>query len=270
MTVDALLALLLSVAIPTLLALGGGLLAVIALGKDKTGRKTFWITYFIVLTLVAIGLAFVQQVRLTEGQKIVAKEDNAKQLRIESEQRYTQGQLDSINRVLTSVVSSPNLPSTYASTLSGLLSATKQASNSSARPLNPTSLAGISNEELFAQATSVAAHLSAIGAHYRTAIEDASPSYGPHPDDDASVQARVKDLTKAKSDALAAWGDLRTQCDLVLDELHRRIPLTQGHDMPRDRDIEFQMEASSLFDASGFSFLASRITVYADLLPRRK
>lgn len=105
MTTDALLALLLNIVIPTLLAVAGGILAIRTFKDAKSTERWAWIGVFLFLFLVAVILGFIQQVRQTSEQKEADEKANAAELRNEGNIKYMQGQLDSINKVLTTVVS---------------------------------------------------------------------------------------------------------------------------------------------------------------------
>jgi hypothetical protein len=102
-TTDALLALSLNIVIPSLLAVAGAALAIRAF-KDANSRERWtWIAVFAVLFVLAVGLGLVQQVRLTAQQRASDEKNAASELRLSNENKYTQGQLDSINKVLTTV-----------------------------------------------------------------------------------------------------------------------------------------------------------------------
>ena len=112
MTTDALLAISLNVVIPSLLAVAGGVLAIRAFRDAKSTERWAWLGVFVFLFLVAVVLAFAQQVLFTEEQK--RSDDKAAQIeaRRSDEAKYTQGQLsftqgqlESINKVLSTVVS---------------------------------------------------------------------------------------------------------------------------------------------------------------------
>lgn len=100
MNTDALLAILLNVVIPSVLAVAGGILAVKALSNDKRVERARWITLFVGLAIAAIVLAFIQQVRLTTQQAIVDQKAAANELRASNDNRYIQGRLDSIVQVM--------------------------------------------------------------------------------------------------------------------------------------------------------------------------
>jgi zinc transporter ZupT len=91
MNVDALLAILLNVAIPSLLAVAGGALAIRALTDSKRWERPIWISVFIGLAAGAVVLAFVQQVRLTAQQKQSDDKSAANELRMSNDNKYMQG-----------------------------------------------------------------------------------------------------------------------------------------------------------------------------------
>jgi energy-coupling factor transporter transmembrane protein EcfT len=130
MTVDGLLAILLNVAIPSLLALAGGILAIRAFREAKSPERWAWIGVFFGLALVAIVLAFVQQVRFTSQQKEMDAKEASAELRSTNDNKYMQGQLDSINKVLTTVVSKPGDSGLIKDLLKSLASQASDASRS--------------------------------------------------------------------------------------------------------------------------------------------
>lgn len=105
MTTDALLALLLNIIIPSLLAVAGGVLAIRTFRDAKSAERWAWIGVFLFLFVIAVVLGFIQQIRQTSQQEEVDEKTAAAELRNEGNVKYMQGQLDSINKVLTTVVS---------------------------------------------------------------------------------------------------------------------------------------------------------------------
>ena len=105
MTVDALLAIALGVALPFAMAIAAGILAVKALPPEQQVSRNAWIALFVLLTVAGIVLAFAQQVLLTKEQKEADDKASARELRMVGDTKFTQGQLDSINKVLTAVIS---------------------------------------------------------------------------------------------------------------------------------------------------------------------
>lgn len=122
MTFDSILALLLSVVIPMILAAGGGVLAATTLPGDKTKSRWLWISFFLVFAIVAIGFAFVQQIRITTQQRAAETVSREHEEHLEGNQRYTEGQLDSINKVLVSLINSGGESRQDQSVLKGLVS----------------------------------------------------------------------------------------------------------------------------------------------------
>jgi hypothetical protein len=123
MTTDAFLNILLTVLLPGLMALFGGILAARSLPSEPGKRnpeKWGWIAIFMFLFLVSVVLAFVQQVRATHAQQV--SDDKAHQLEVKNtgDVKYMQGQLDSINKVL-GTLSANSDPKQTASILRGLM-----------------------------------------------------------------------------------------------------------------------------------------------------
>jgi len=128
MTPDALLAILLNVCIPCLLAVCGGVLAVRALPVSKARERFVWIAVFVGIAVLGIVLAFFQQVRITMQQQMEDRRTAARELQTQSASTYTQGQLDSINKILSVfVANSSGSPLGDRKVLEALLSASASA-----------------------------------------------------------------------------------------------------------------------------------------------
>ena len=126
MNVDSLLAFLLTIAIPFLLAAAGGALATRTLPTEtKKGELIGWISAFAGLLVVGVILGVWQQVRITSQQKIDHDLAEADRLRSEGNNKYTQGQLDSINKTLASVINSSGSQGLTGDLLKGLLQASR-------------------------------------------------------------------------------------------------------------------------------------------------
>lgn len=111
MTLDALLNILLAVVVPGLMALIGGVLAARALPREigkKNPEMWYWISGFVFLFLVSIVLAFVREVRSTAQQRAADQKAAQAELRSTGDIKYMQGQLDSINKVLSTLSSNSN------------------------------------------------------------------------------------------------------------------------------------------------------------------
>jgi hypothetical protein len=122
MALDALLNILIAVVVPGLMAVIGGILAAKALPTEpgkKNREMWYWISGFVVLFLVSVLLAFVQQIRSTTQQ--LAAEQKAAQAELKSggDIKYMQGQLDTMNRVLATVAANSD-PKTMARLLRGV------------------------------------------------------------------------------------------------------------------------------------------------------
>lgn len=101
MNADSLINFFLTVAIPILLAVAGGILAIRALPSDTQHRERFgWIVVFIFLGVVGLVLGFVQQVRTTTQEHALEEKAQERDIRQEGDVKYTQGELDSVNKVL--------------------------------------------------------------------------------------------------------------------------------------------------------------------------
>jgi hypothetical protein len=130
MSWDGLLALLLNIVIPLFMAVAGGILAIRAWKEAKLPERITWITVFLGLFLLAVILGFIQQVRATNQQDAADKKAAATELRMTSDTKYTQGQLDSINKVLTAVISKSGDAGLTKGVLEALLQASQKANSS--------------------------------------------------------------------------------------------------------------------------------------------
>jgi arginine exporter protein ArgO len=112
MSIDGLLSIVLAVLIPFLLAVAGGILAVRALPSETSRiERYWWVAGFVFLLVIGILLSFYQQVRISNNEQIVSKAEKDKEIKAEGEIKYTQGQLDSINKILATIVNSNTLDS---------------------------------------------------------------------------------------------------------------------------------------------------------------
>ncbi len=121
MTLDALLNIAITVVLPFLMALGGGILAARSLQSER--EKRFWIFGFVLVFLLCVALSVVQQVRSTTQEASRQVRDSQRDLVHMGNEKYMQGQLDSINRVLASL-SQNSTPDKTLSLLKSLMTAT--------------------------------------------------------------------------------------------------------------------------------------------------
>ena len=172
MTTDALLAIAIGVVIPFALALAGGVLAIKALPNSEFNERMTWIGIFVFLCLVGVGLSFYQQIRFTKAQTIADQTVQTERLQQEGEVKYTQGELDSINRVLGQVVATGNsgTQTIAKALLQGALSATSSRSNG----VEPPAIERMTNEQLRTKVIGFANALRAACANNMTQEETAS------------------------------------------------------------------------------------------------
>jgi hypothetical protein len=125
MTIDALLNILLTVGVPSLMALMGGILAAKALPTDPGTRnleRSLWVCGFLALFLLSIVLSFIQQVRNTTQQRAADGKAAQAELKSTGDIKYMQGELDSINKVL-GTLSANSDPKQTAAILKGIMPA---------------------------------------------------------------------------------------------------------------------------------------------------
>jgi len=271
-TTDALLALLLNVAIPSLLAVAGGLLAARTLPKDKRLEQGLWTALFVGLALIAIGLAFVQQVRITTQQTNADEVANKRQSALEGTNRYTQGQLDSITKVLTSLVSSGSSNNDYKTTLRALLAS---AATRNVPPVNgPVGLKGLSNAELRDQALKMVTAIRTVEQQYE---EEDSRLMNQNRFDPSKDKAYNDSLWSGYTQAMNAvhqrevsrWEPLHVQCGLLITEITSRLPPAE---VPVDPEgvVKMTTEYDMLAGAYPLKSLAGYLEKLALLLPQQR
>jgi hypothetical protein len=224
MTVDGLLAIVLTAAIPFVLAVLGGILAIKALpDAESYTRRRRWFIAFILLGVLGIGFAVWQQVRVTAQQKYADDEARAKQKReeeiaretqsrLEGDKKYTQGQLDSINKVLNGLVQSPKGNENYREIIAAVLAATSSAASKSN---TPTGLKGLTNAQLRDKANEVAKRIDAIDNQYEldmgaTEIRN-------------NINFRAA-LLAAEARESQNFSQIRPETQIVYEELLLRLP----------------------------------------------
>jgi hypothetical protein len=165
MTVDALLNIFLSVCVPGLMALIGGILAARALPSkdDKRNPELYlWASGFLLLFVVSLILAFIQQVRITTQQAESVKEVHEKELKSNGDIKYMQGELDSIGNVLK--VSGQGDPATVASIL-------KSITVSTTRGVEAPAIERMTNQQLRAKVIEFARALRKECDNYTSQVE---------------------------------------------------------------------------------------------------
>ncbi len=137
MTWDAILAILLNVAIPVTLAILGGALAIRSLKEAKSTERSIWLAIFIGLGVAAIVLAFAQQILITRKETQANLRARQTELRMSNDNKYMQGQLESIRQVLTAALASGQPGSKFTSdvlrAIAGVTQNTAQLSNQQLR-----------------------------------------------------------------------------------------------------------------------------------------
>jgi hypothetical protein len=98
MTVDALLNILLLVAVPGLMALIGGHLAAKAL--ESRYERNLYRASFAFLFVVGIGLSIWQQVRTTNAEGLAKSQAHSAQIKAESDMQYLKGELNLLATLL--------------------------------------------------------------------------------------------------------------------------------------------------------------------------
>jgi len=126
------------------MALIGGILAVKALPSEpgkRSLKKVYWISGFLFLFVISVILAFVQQVRSTSQQLAAEQKAEQAELKSSGEIKYMQGQLDSINKVLSTVSANSN-PQQTIGLLKGLIQPTRELSRPAIERMSNSDLRG--------------------------------------------------------------------------------------------------------------------------------
>lgn len=266
MTVDSLLALLLNVAIPSLLAVAGGLLAAKSLANGNRLEKNLWIALFIFLALVAVGLGFIQQVRLTTQQARIELANQNREALLIGENKFTQGQLLSINTILGALVSKQGQSSADRTVLEALIVATAGKSHDTTS-YSAVGLKGLSNEELRGKAFALVTSIRKID---QTTEEASNPYLRSSPGNTPQAQREEFFSSYARAHAAeeASWQSIRVQARLVIDELVLRLP---AESVPKDQMllsvIKMAVDQGSLAGARPLADVALYIDTLAQLLP---
>src|ERR1700733_65364 len=130
MTTSAILSIVISVGIPFVLAVLGGILAVRSLPVENFRyERWWWIGTFVGLCLLGIILAVIQQVKLTGDQQLADNKASASESQLRSDMRYTQGQLDTMTKVLSAVAFKSNETGSNKDLLQELVAVGRGAAN---------------------------------------------------------------------------------------------------------------------------------------------
>jgi hypothetical protein len=214
MTVDALLAIIVGVAIPFLLAVGGGVLAVRALPNAKSIERWIWICSFIILLLIGVGFAFVQQIRFTTQQADAARDVQLREKALDGQNKYTQGELDSIHTVLSDVVRANAGGGNPKEFIQALVAATASAAN---KANGPVGLKGLSNAELRDRVFEMTQKIDSIEQQYEQ--ESMTTHFGGN-----SPEAMERGYLLAHTHEERQFEQIRVEAQLLYEELLARLP----------------------------------------------
>ena len=249
MTVDARLSVAITVAIPFFLAVAGGILAVRTLPDANLRERTIWIAVFVGLFFVGLVLSVIQQVRMTTQQTLAESAAHDKDVRIEGDAKYTQGQLESINKVISSLVLSNTSTQEVKDILRGIQSTTKNTSQAPVATSNRVGLRGFSNEELKAKVGEMTAKLRAL--------DNAMILYtDPH------------QTTRAYQNQQDQWNFLHVECAMLVEEMTSRLPA--GSYPTAVGSIQAELTQGVLFGARPLQEISSYMERLALLLPAEK
>lgn len=222
MTTNGILSILLNAAIPSILAILGGILAVRALPAEKFHHERwFWISAFIGLALVAVALTSVQQVILTTQQSEAERRSNEKENSLRLDNRYTQGQLDTMTKVLTSLASKTESGGITKDVLGALAMAARASSPAPVEPLGKPGFRGLTNRELRDRALALVSNVRSIEQQYEKETASWIEMW--------SANTGKFDATKAILDAdareKARWEPFRVESRMLLEEMLYRLPV---------------------------------------------
>lgn len=270
MTTDGVLSVLLSVAIPFLLAVLGGILAVRSLPAEKfRNERWWWIGGFLGLAIVGIVLAFIQQIVLTDEQRVSDKKASDREAQLRADSRFTQGQLDTMTKVLTSIASKPDSSNIGREMLTALATVAHQDANEN---LGKLGLGDISNKELLLRAKSMAASMREIEQEYK---RESAPIYiDPHLSEverqrlwDGSVRGQLA----AHDSMQTKWIALQPEARVIRDELVSRLPKEMTAYSGDEKDfVPMSMDKSYVAGPSPLTTTANYLERLALLLPQAK
>jgi hypothetical protein len=228
-------------------------LAVKALPVDaaRPFERWGWIGVFVFLLLIGIVLAFVQQVRLTNAQTLADDRERQKDLRSEGAVKYTQGQLDSINKVLAQVASSPS--GLDKSLNSALLQGALRASQSVKPNVEPPAIQRMTSLQLRSRVIDFSNQLRDISMRMQTQsrqLQDEMMNASRSAPNDDERKKRWNDYSTKTTNLYLSHAQQIQSCCIVTateyrDELLRRL----GPDNPSDKEkfpFTFWLSGSSV------------------------
>jgi len=233
MTTDAILAVLLNVLLPAILAILGGVLAVRSLTNAKQIERWSWVFAFIFFGLAGVLLGVVQQIRLTTQQKLADSQVADERLRASNEVRYTQGELDAIKNLLQ-VFAQNTDPAKQAQLFRSLAGSFKvQAPPPAAAPSTPT----VTNSQLADSAKDIARRFRELQDYYSWHENNerqvhANGINGPIPQ--SYYSANISRLQPIRTEAMAL----------------RRVILDRLPPQPKNNDVEGVLDDDSLAGAN--------------------
>jgi hypothetical protein len=271
-TTGALLSVLLSVAIPFVLAVMGGILAVRSLPAEKFRyERWWWVASFICIALLGIVLAFVQQLILTKEQKETEQKASEAEFRLRSEGRYTQGQLDTMTKVLTALASKPTDPSISKSLIQALAMSTQTSTASLPKTF--------SNQQLWDAAIDLSRRLRVFEIQMSEAERQSRDRFDKavaelpgklfQDKDQTAIQLAWNTMTsesaKASAARTAAFGSLRSEAMNMRTQLLNRLP-----PQPENPTVRMVLDSDVIAGPHPISMLADYIESKARLLDLSK
>ena len=260
MTTDGLIGILLAVVIPGVMAVLGGVLGARSLpGEPEKRRKkiVLWSVIFGALFIFSVLLAGYQQVRATSQQRETEQKAAQEKLLSEGEVKYTQGQLDSINKILASVVQQGGAESRSleAALVKGALGASVIS-----RPVNQVpAIKQLSNDDLQKRAISMANSIREIDREERNSVPI---PLSPNPSNQGSFFAAAQTAHIRANDQ---WGAIHVQCGVLVQEMLTRIPAGSLASTAVQQQQQYQID---LTIETGRADGANPLTMVADYVER--
>ncbi len=206
-------------------------LGMTALGLEMTGdskapnRKAIYRTLFGVLGVTFLWLSYMQSDRADRAAREMARQHQEEQIRTEGEVKYTQGQLDSVSKVL-GILASNSDPKQVAIALRSVVPVVVQPHNVETR------FSRFSNSQLRDMAIRLAQQIRAVG---QNALQSEMNGTAKGNSLTVSTNAQFEYSNKYKTDAI-----------VLRDEILSRLPLLDRRDST-DSMYQFANNANGLF-----------------------
>lgn len=214
-------------------------------------EKWIWLGVFIVLGASAVFFGIAQQVRMSAAQTRTDQAAREREARLIESQRYTQGQLDSINKVLVAAINSGGGSEAFQTTLKALLNATPKRVSSAPVENKDPPLSSLSNKELRYRT------LEAVGR-----IHDIENKSGRQ-----IASQKPEEIGQGYEIAREGWVPLHGECLALRDELVTRLPASVTKlKSPDDQVVDAALTEGRVYGLS-LEYTATYLEKLANALP---